>query len=70
MQEAIKLRAKFDANKSEGNFAIAQRMVAEGEALLVKNKHPDPYIVWPFLSPLFKNNCLAEMWRGSEESSC
>ena len=42
--EALKLRARFDANKGIRDMRLATKLLEEGEAEFNASKHPDPYI--------------------------
>eukprot|EP00042_Codosiga_hollandica_P024859 m.107086 g.107086 ORF g.107086 m.107086 type:complete len:112 (-) comp51692_c0_seq1:149-484(-) len=42
-QEAVALRARFDAHKHEHDRARAALLLAQGEAELASSTHPDPY---------------------------
>eukprot|EP00731_Ephydatia_muelleri_P018747 Em0011g787a len=43
-QEAVILRAKFDAHKDLKDIARAAQLLEEGEREFERRKHPDPYI--------------------------
>ena len=43
-EEALRIRARFDANKHIQDRRLALRLVQEGEDELQKNLHPDPYL--------------------------
>ena len=43
-EEALEIRARFDANKLVQDRRLALALVQQGEDELQKNLHPDPYI--------------------------
>lgn len=43
-QEALELRARFDANKGIKDVRKAAQLLEEGEKEFQENIHPDPYI--------------------------
>lgn len=43
-EEAVVLRARFDANKDLKDMRKARKLLEDGEAEFELNKHPDPYI--------------------------
>lgn len=43
-QEALKLRARFDANKDLKDVKKATQLLQDGEREFELYKHPDPYI--------------------------
>uniref|UniRef100_A0A7S0YVV2 NADH dehydrogenase [ubiquinone] 1 beta subcomplex subunit 9 n=1 Tax=Hemiselmis tepida TaxID=464990 RepID=A0A7S0YVV2_9CRYP len=42
-EEGQKIRDQFDAHKGETNVKVAQKLVEDGEAELLRWFHPDPY---------------------------
>lgn len=47
-EEALELRAQFDANKHV-DMGTALRLLKEGEEMYERHKHPDPYVCEWFL---------------------
>ena len=43
-EEALRIRARFDANRHVQDRRQALRLVQEGEDELQRNLHPDPYL--------------------------
>ena len=43
-EEAVVLRARFDANKDLKDLRKARKLLEDGEAEFQLYKHPDPYI--------------------------
>lgn len=43
-EEAVVLRARFDANKDLKDMGKARKLLEDGEAEFQFYKHPDPYI--------------------------